>query len=272
MLAEKRAKLKPAHSHQIKAVPFGKSAGNSFANGKFAEVDRSIFLQILNELPYPFEVFAPEGVAVFVNKALMELHGIKDANLIVGRYNLLTDPVCNDTMGYREIIRRAFNGEEAVIGDFSPPVQELLNRGVITEKPYESACMEARLCPIKDNGKISFVLCFFNVKTIYRGNAVAARIKEYLSRNWQGNFNKKEMARALDMSAAQLYRLFKQHEGTTPGEFHKQCKIEHLKEQLRDKNLTVKAAIKACGEDSRGWMSKAFKEATGLSPGEYRNR
>ena len=244
----------------------------TLAGGNFTGAHKSLYLQILNELPYPFEVFTPEGVAVFVNKALMELNGIKDANLIVGRYNLLTDPMCNDTMGYRDFIQRAFGGEEVCIEDFSPPVQELINRGVITEKPYESACMEARLCPIKDNGKLTFVLCFFYVKTIYRGNAKTARVKEYLSRNWRGNFNKKEMVRVIGMSASHIYKLFDQHESTSPGKFHLECKIEHIKEQLRDKNLTVKAAFKACGENSCGWMAKAFKEVTGLSPKEWRTK
>ena len=58
----------------------------------------------------------------------------------------------------------------------------------------------------------------------------------------------------------------------TPGDYHKKVKVDHIKEKLEDKNLSVKEAFAACGEDSRGWLSKVFKEITGLSPKQYREK
>ena len=42
------------------------------------------------------------------------------------------------------------------------------------------------------------------------------------------------------MSVIQLYKLFKQHTYMTPGDYHNQTKVEHIKEKLTDKNLSVK--------------------------------
>ena len=228
--------------------------------------------QSYNFLPFPVEVFADSGEAVFINTALMKLNGITDANTIVGKYNLRTDFVCNELMGYSEIIKRAFRGETVTIPNFTPPVQSLIDLGAVKEKPYESALMEAHMSPVADCGRLSFVVCVFIVKSIFRGRPEVARAKEYLSRNWRGEFDKHKTAEALGLSASHLYRLFKQYDGSTPGEYYRQCKIERLKEQLADKNLTVTEAFKACGEDSRGWMTKIFKEITGLTPGEYKKK
>jgi AraC-like DNA-binding protein len=56
-----------------------------------------------------------------------------------------------------------------------------------------------------------------------------------------------------------------------PGEYHKKIKIEHIKEKLADKSLTIKEAFAVCGEDSRSkFAKKGFKKLTGMSPSEYR--
>jgi len=77
-------------------------------------------------------------------------------------------------------------------------------------------------------------------------------------------------AKAVNMSVAQLYSIFKRHTGITPGEYHKKIKIDHIKEKLADKTLSIKEAFAACGEDSQGWMLRVFKEITGMSPKQYR--
>ena len=105
---------------------------------------------------------------MFVSTELLKLHGIKDANLIVGKYNILNDPVCNDIMGLKETIKKAFNGECVSVSDFMPPLQDLVDRGIIKKKPYKSVLMEAYLYPIFNNDELAFVVCAFKVKSIFR--------------------------------------------------------------------------------------------------------
>jgi len=219
--------------------------------------------------PFPVEVFANDGTALFVNRSALQLLGIPDSSLIVQKYNLLTDPVCNDLLGHREIIEKAFAGQTMVIPDFKPPIQDLVDRGIIREKPYESALMELYLSPVKDKDTLIFVVCVFIVKSIYRGRPEVVKAKEYISRFWRGKFNPHETAKFLGTSVTQLYRLFKQYDSMTPGEYHRQCKIAHIKEKLADQNLTIKEAFSVCGENNQSWMGRAFTESTGLSPTQW---
>ena len=225
--------------------------------------------QAFDAFPIPLQIFNAQGAMVFANRAMLELYGIDDPDLIVGKYNLLEDRVCNDLFGYRESIEKAFKGKELTIPDFKLPVQDLVDRGILKEKPFESALMEARFSPLKEKDSLMFVVCVFIVKSIYRGNPVVTRVKEYLSLNWRGKFNPKATAEAHNMSVAQLYKLFKHHTDMTPGEYHLQCKIEHIKEKLADKNLSVKEAFASCGEDGSGWILRVFKKVAGVTPAEF---
>jgi methylphosphotriester-DNA--protein-cysteine methyltransferase len=57
----------------------------------------------------------------------------------------------------------------------------------------------------------------------------------------------------------------------TPGEYHKKVLVEHIKEKLSDKNLSIKEAFAACGEDSQGWIAKKlFKDIAGITPKQFR--
>jgi len=230
----------------------------------------ALALEILDKFPMPIEVFAPDGTSIYVNRALLELNGVADAALLIGKYNLKNDPVCNDLMGLREGIQRAFHGEVVVASDISPPVQDLVDRGVVKEKPYESARLDMHLTPIHREGQLTCVVCVFVVKSIYKGKPDAAKAKRYIESHWQEDFDSQAVAKSVNMSVRQLYNLFSRHVDMTPKEYYNKCKVEHIRERLADKHLTVTEAFAACGEDSRGWLRKVFRDITGMSPKEYR--
>ena len=95
-------------------------------------------------------------------------------------------------------------------------------------------------------------------------------IREYIDTHWQEEYDPKTVAKSANMSVSQLYIIFKQHVGMTPGSYHKKVKVDHIKEKLADKNLLIKEAFAACGEDSQGWMLRVFKEITGVTPKQFR--
>jgi len=240
---------------------------NWFQNG--CESDEPWY-QMVDMFPIPIEIFAPDGTTVFVNRAGLEMVNCKDASLLVGKYNLLKDPVCMDELGYRQEFDKAFKGEALMVKGFPAPIQDVLDRGVIEEKPWEAAKMDLVLYPIWKNEKLHFVVCVFIVKNLYFGRPEVARAKEYMDTHWQGEYDKEAVAKAVNMSVSQLYSLFKQHVGMPPGEYHRKVIVDHLKERLADKNLSIKEAFAACGEDSQGWAVKVFKEVTGISPKQFR--
>jgi AraC-like DNA-binding protein len=234
--------------------------------------NNELLFMALDNFPIPVQIFAADGTIVFLNQAFIKLHGIPETGFMLGKYNLLSDPVCNDQLGYKKDIHKAFSGEQVFIQDFRPPIQNLVDHGIIKEKPYESAIMDVFLTPIHNKNRLNLVICVFIVKNIYQGNQEVAKAKECLALNWCGNYDPQKTAETVKISVAQLYSLFKQHAGMTPGDYHKQCKVEHLKEKLMDKNLTVKEAFQACGENNKGWIARVFKEITGLTPTQFRQK
>ena len=207
-----------------------------------------------------------------MNYALMDLTGVKDRSLGIGVYNLLKDPLCMGQADYREAIERAFRGEKAIYRDFSAPIQDLIERKLIEEKPFEKGLMDMYLYPVVKDKKLFFVVCVFVVRHLYLGRPDAAKAREYLENHWKGDFIPEELAKNVNMSIAPLYKLFREHTGMTPGEYHKKVKVEHIKEKLTDKSLSIKEAFAACGEDSQGHIVKVFKEVTGMTPTQFRNR
>jgi len=233
--------------------------------------NKEFLFQAFDMFPFPMEVFAPDGMSVFLNKAAIKLDHITDPYQVIGKYNLLTDPVCNDEMGLRDGIQRAFRGESHVWYDIITPIWDLVKRDAVEEQPYEKVFADWYLFPVMKDKKVVFVVFVFVVKHLYLGRSDVAMAKEYIDTNWQKEYDAEAVARHVNMGVTHLYKLFKEHTGMTPGDYHKKVKVERIKEKLADKNLAIKEAFAACGENSRGWMSKVFKKTTGMSPLAYRD-
>ena len=227
--------------------------------------------RIIDLFPIPVEIFDSKGTTVYCNRAFMELNGIKDIDLLAGKYNVLGDPVM-EKIGLLSSIRSAFCGKTFVMYDVVLPIQDLVNRGLINEKPFKKALTDFHLYPIMKDKEAAFVVFVCVVKKIYTGRPKIARAKEYMDKHLQDEYDPRAVAKSVSMSVAGLYKVFKKNTGMTPGEYHKNIKIERLKKQLADTAMSVKEAFDACGEDSQGRIARVFKRITGLSPTQYRER
>ena len=185
-----------------------------------------LVFQIFDLFPVPVNVFAADGTTLFSNRAFLELNNIPDASLVVGKYNLLNDPVCNDRMGWREGILKAFHGEPMVAYgvDADLLVQDIVNRGVIDEKPFEKSFMDFHLYPVMDGKKVAFVVLVCVVKKLYHGRPDLARAKAYIDSHWKEEFDPKALARSVSMSVSPLYKIFKEHTGMTPGDYYRKTR------------------------------------------------
>lgn len=230
----------------------------------------ALMFQLLDHFPLPFEIFAPDGYCVFVNRAFLDMNGIPDAALVLGKYNLLQDPVCDKIFGH-DTIERAFRGEILFCADFAAPIQDLVNRGVTGDnKPYEAAFMDVHLFPIREGERLAYVAGVFLIKNIYKGRPEIARAKAYIDSHWLEAYDAGAVARAANVSQSHLAALFRQHTGTTVLGYYKQRKVDHIKETLADRNLSIAQAFSFCGEDSRGAFARIFKALAGMTPREYR--
>ena len=225
--------------------------------------------QILDLFPMPIEVFDPDGTAIFLNRAGMDLFNIKDASLHVGKYNLLHDPVCNEIFGH-EIFERAFRGEALSWSDARVTIEEVVDRGVTEGKPFEAAFVDVYFLPVWNGEKLAQVMGVYILKRMYQGLPEVAKAKEYIDNHWLEKFDARAVAQAVNVSYSSMAPLFRQHEGMTMTEYYQKVKIGHIKEKLADKNLTVAEAFSICGGNSQSETAKTFKKLTGMTPKEYR--
>jgi len=231
--------------------------------------NREQMFQILDFLPLPIEVFTPDGLSVFCNRTCVDSFGGKHGDYCVGRYNVLKDPVSDAIFGH-EMIERTFRGEYCMWPDIQIPIEDLVERGEIEEKPFEAAFMDVHSFPVWNGDRLAYVVTVFVPKRMYKGLPQVTKAKEYIDSHWLEEFDDDAVASILNLSRASLYRLFKEHIGMTPSDYYRKVKVGRIQEKLQDKSLTVDEAFAACGADSRGWFAKTFKEMTGMTPTEYR--
>ena len=231
--------------------------------------NRGLNYQVYDLLPIPIQIFAPDGTCIFVNRANMTLVNCTDASLIVGKYNLKNDPVCLGIIG-QENMDRVFRGDTCSYYDFPAPIQDVLDRGVIEEKPWEAATMDIFCLPVWDGDTFVCTIMFFTVKNMYKGRADIVQAQRYIDEHWLDEFDLDGAARAARLSRRHFQRIFKEVTGITPLEHHRNVKIEKIKEKLLDGNLSIAQAFAACNADYRGSYLKLFKEKTGMPPSEYR--
>jgi AraC-like DNA-binding protein len=228
--------------------------------------------QVLDLHPIPIEIFAPDGLSIFVNRAYMEMLHLQDANLLVGTYNLKNDPVCLEIFG-QDVIDSMFRGESFLYSGFPVPVQDMVNRDVLDEKPYEAATMDVFVLPVWDGGAFVCTICFFTVKNVYEGRADIVRAKAYIREHWLAKFDMAALVAATgSVSERHFRRLFKEVTSITPHAYYQKVKLEKIREKLMDSTLSVAEAFTACGVDSHGAYFRLFKEKTGMSPTDYRKK
>ena len=234
-------------------------------------INGELVVQLLDMFPVPVVLYEPDGTMVFINQAFLKLNKIPDLNLVVGKYNVLHDPIVNGRRDFQECFRRAFRGEAVCAADFPAALsfEMPVDRETAAGKTFQTAFGDMFLSPLWNGEKIAYILCVFVVKRIYQGRSDAVYAREYIDSHWQDEYDPRTVAKSVNMSVTPFYQLFKQHIGMPPGVYHKKVRVEHIKEKLAEKNMTIKEAFAACGEDSRGRIARVFKEVTGMSPTKY---
>lgn len=109
--------------------------------------------QIIKQMPYPVEICDPQGTAVMVNHALLEMFGIPSADTLEGHYNVFQDEWVMHQLGLQEEIERVYRGEIVFIPELVLPAERVAPRpGVI---PGDSVVHEITMFPVlRANGDV----------------------------------------------------------------------------------------------------------------------
>lgn len=81
-----------------------------------------------------------------------------------------------------------------------------------------------------------------------------------------------DILREVAISRSSLDRKFQEALGRTPAQEIRRVRLERTKELLADTDMSVVQVTAASGFASREYLAHAFKQATGMTPREFRNR
>ena len=100
--------------------------------------------------------------------------------------------------------------------------------------------------------------------------AMIRQAKSLLEADLSGTLAMDELVSQFAVSVTHFYRLFKEHTGMSPYQYHLQLRINRAKEMLHGTNLTVKEIARKLNFESEFHFSKLFKKKTRFSPTAWR--
>jgi LacI family transcriptional regulator len=97
-----------------------------------------------------------------------------------------------------------------------------------------------------------------------------AKSLQFIARHFQHPVSLDDLAKAAAMSRRGLHKAFLEHLGRNPGEELQRFRIERAKQLLARNDQKIEDVASQCGYQSANSFYLAFKQATNLSPTEFR--
>jgi AraC family transcriptional regulator len=231
--------------------------------------NQNLPMQILDLFPYPIQIFSKDGISRMINKAVLDMIGVKSVESHVGKYNVFEDPIV-ESLGVKDQIRQVLKGKTIHLTDFSAPYKELIRHFDVEDSDIQIISSDITCFPLVDTeGNIEYFAAVYIYKT-YRVKEEVSRGKQYIETHLNEPFDLDDISKAVFLSKSHFIKLFKKHTGLTPHEYYVNCKIDKLKEVLLDTNLSIAQAFEACNMSYNGYYARLFREKVGVTPSEYR--
>lgn len=229
-----------------------------------------LFAKVIECFPYPIQIFSVDGTARIINKATLEMIGIKSIESHVGKYNVFKDPIVQG-LGFMDQVRQVLTGKTVYLTNFNAPYQDMIRYFNVEDRDIQTISSDITCFPlINADGLVECFAAVFIFKKIYRGKEEIGWGRQYIETNWQEPFDANKTAKAASLSKAHFTKLFKKHTGVTPHEYYINYKISKLKEKLLDTNLSIAQAFAACNINYNGHYARLFREKVGVPPSVYR--
>ena len=191
-----------------------------------------------------------------------------------------------------EVVAIASNGEEAlaitdellpnvVFTDICMPIMD----GLELAKSIQHQVMEYLLKPVNDDElsevlrKIEKNLLTFqeefemaNNTSFQKPENIAELVEEYIHKHYMELLELGEIAEKFGFSVSYLTKIFTKFTGKTPSKYIRDYRISLAKQLLRNPNLSISVVGKKVGYPDQFHFSKIFRQATGMSPSEFRTR
>ncbi len=81
-----------------------------------------------------------------------------------------------------------------------------------------------------------------------------------------------KLAASLGLSTTHFYRVFREHTGLSPYQYHLQLRVERARQMLLGTTMNIKEIAATLAFESPFHFSNVFKQRTGMSPSQWRQR
>jgi len=103
-------------------------------------------------------------------------------------------------------------------------------------------------------------------------NSLFDEVINHFNREYQRNINIAEYAANQHISCSWFIREFKKYTGYAPKQYITNLRIQHAKELLNNRYLSVNDVSALVGYENQLYFSRIFRKNTGMSPSEYRDK
>lgn len=97
------------------------------------------------------------------------------------------------------------------------------------------------------------------------------QMSQYIHKHYTETINLAELAEKYHFNHSYMTRLFKKLKGQAPIKLINSLRMADAREMLKNESLSVKEVSEALGFTDQHYFSRIFKEATGMTPKEYRS-
>ncbi|MGI5838493.1 MAG: helix-turn-helix domain-containing protein [bacterium] len=232
--------------------------------------EQELLAKVIEFFPYPIQIFSLDGTARLINKAALDIIGIRSIEAHVGKYNVFADPIVRE-FGAVDQVRQVLAGKTVYLTDFKASYQDMIRYFNVEDRDIQTISSDITCFPLlNSDGAMEYFADVFIINKIYRGKEEIRRGREDIEMHWLEPFDADRTARAAGLSKTHFTKLFKKHTGVTPHAYYRNYKISKLKEKLLDTSLSVAQAFAACNMDYNGHSARLFREMVGVSPSAYR--
>ncbi len=104
-------------------------------------------------------------------------------------------------------------------------------------------------------------------------HAFVKKVREIVEANFDNyTFSVEQLCKQVFMSHSQLHRKLDALTGCSPNKFIRMVRLNKAKELLENPALSIAGIALDCGYNDPGYFTRVFKQETGLTPLEWRNR
>jgi len=105
-----------------------------------------------------------------------------------------------------------------------------------------------------------------------RYRTIVSDIRHIIEQEYATIQNVEDIVRSLFISSSYANRIFKQHEGMSLFEYLVKVRMEQARNMLEDPYRKIYEISESVGYVSKSYFSSLFKETTGMTPKQYRDR